>query len=60
MSEYSVKPNDFFDRLITITVHVIFWIIVTFVLPIISLGLRLFLKKSQNTSDHIPESPQDS
>ena len=60
MSEYSVKPNDFFDRLITITVHVIFWIIVTFVLPIISLGLRLFVKKSQIKSDHTLETLQDS
>ena len=60
MSEYNVKPNDFFDRLLTITIHVIFWIIVTFVLPIISIGLRLFLKESQITSDHTPENLQDS
>ena len=60
MSKYNIKPNGFFDRLIIITVHLIFWVIVTFVLPIISLGLRLFVKKSQIKSDHTLETLQDS
>ena len=59
MLDNEVKSNIIVNGLIVIGVYFIFWIVVTIVLPIISLGLRLFLKESQIKGDHIPETLQD-
>jgi len=60
MSENVAKPNAIISGSIIIAVYFIFWVIITVVLPIISLGLRLFLKESQITKDQVSESMEDS
>ena len=45
---------------IIIAVYFIFWVIVTVVLPIISIGLRLYSKESQIINDQAPDTLQDS
>ncbi len=60
MRENNANPNTIFDRSILIAVYFIFWIIVTFFLPIISIGLRLYSKESQiingTNQDHLQDS----
>ena len=60
MSENAAKPNAFINGSIIIAVYFIFWVIVTVVLPIISIGLRLYSKESQIINDHTPDTVQDS
>ena len=60
MSENAAKPNAIINGSIIIAVYFIFWVIVTVVLPIISIGLRLYSKESQSKNDHTPDSVQDS
>ena len=52
MSENAAKPNAIINGSIIIAVYFIFWVIVTVVLPIISIGLRLYSKESQIINDH--------
>ena len=60
MSENTAKPNAIINGSIIIAVYFIFWVIVTVVLPIISIGLRLYSKESQSINDHTPDTVQDS
>ena len=59
MSENAAKPNAIINGSIIIAVYFIFWVIVTVVLPIISIGLRLYSKESQNINDQTPDTVQD-
>ena len=60
MSENSTNPNAIINGSIIIAVYFIFWVIVTVVLPIISIGLRLYSKESQSINDQTPDTVQDS
>ena len=60
MSKNAAKPNAIINGSIIIAVYFIFWVIVTVVLPIISIGLRLYSKESQIINDHTPDTVQDS
>ena len=60
MSENTSKPNAIINGSIIIAVYFIFWVIVTVVLPIISIGLRLYSKESQIKNDHTPDTVYDS
>ena len=60
MSENAAKPNAIINGSIIIAIYFIFWVIVTVVLPIISIGLRLYSKESQIINDHTQDTVQDS
>ena len=60
MSENAAKPNAIINGSIIIAVYFIFWVIVTVVLPIISIGLRLYSKESQIINDQDPDILKDS
>ena len=60
MTENTAKPNAIINGSIIIAVYFIFWVIVTVVLPIISIGLRLYSKESKIINDHTPDTVQDS
>ena len=60
MSENAAKPNAIINGSIIIAVYFIFWVIVTVVLPIISIGLRLYSKESQIKNDQAQDTLQDS
>ena len=60
MSENAAKPNAIINGSIIIAVYFIFWVIATVVLPIISIGLRLYSKESQIINDQASDSLQDS
>jgi len=60
MTENAAKPNAIINGSIIIAVYFIFWVIVTIVLPIISIGLRLYSKESQSINNHTPDTVQDS
>ena len=51
MPEYKEKRYTILDRSIMIAVYIVFWIIVTVFLPIISIGLRLYSKESRILND---------
>ena len=59
MSENAAKPNAIINGSIIIVVYFIFWVIVTVVLPIISIGLRLYSKESHIINDQAPDKLQD-
>ena len=60
MLENAAKPNAFINGSIIIAVYFIFWVIVTVVLPIISIGLRLYSKESQIINDQASDTLQES
>ena len=60
MSENAAKSNAILNGSIIIALYFIFWVIVTVVLPIISIGLRLYSKESQIIKDQAPDTLQDS
>ena len=60
MSENAAKTNAILNGTIIIAVYFIFWVIVTVVLPIISIGLRLYSKESQIINDQAQDTLQDS
>ena len=60
MSENTAKLNPIINGSIIIAVYLIFWVIVTVVLPILSIGLRLSSKESQIENDQAPDTLQDS
>ena len=59
MSENAAKPNAIINGSIIIAVYFIFWLIITVVLPIISIGLRLYSKESQIINDQAQDTLQD-
>ena len=60
MSDYIEKSNAIINGSIIIALYFIFLIIVSFLMPIISLGLRLFPKESQFTNDSTQDTLKDS
>ena len=60
MSENAAKPNAIINGSIIIAMYFIFWVIVKVVLPIISIGFRLYSKESQTVNDLAQDSIQDS
>ena len=60
MSENTAKPNAIINGSIIITVYFIFWVIVTVVLPILSIGLRLYSRESKIKNDQAQDTLQDS
>ena len=60
MTENAAKPSAIKNGSIIIAVYFIFWVIVKVVLPIISIGLRLYSKESQIINDHTPDTVHDS
>ena len=60
MQGNTAKPNAIINGSIIIAVYFIFWVIVKVVLPIISIGLRLFSKESQIINDQAPDTLKDS
>ena len=59
MLENKAKPNAIINGSIIIVVYFIFWIIVTVLLPIISIGLRLYSKESQIINNQAQDTLQD-
>ena len=59
MPENAAKPIAIINGSIVIAVYFIFWVIVTVVLPIISIGLRLHSKASQIINDQTPDTIKD-
>ena len=55
MLDNAVKSNIIVNGSIMIGVYFIFWIVVTVVLPILSLGLRLYTKEQGILKDHTQE-----
>ena len=60
MSGNAAKPNTILNGSIIVALYFIFWVIVTVVLPIISIGLRLYSKESQTINEQAPDTLQDS
>ena len=60
MSGNAVKQNGVISGSIIIAIYLIFWVIATVLLPIISVGLRLYSKESQIKNDQAPDTLQDS
>ena len=60
MSENKEKTNNILDRSIMIAIYIVFWIILTVLLPIISIGLRLYSKESKFINDTPHDRLQDS
>ena len=60
MPENAAKPNAIINGSIIIAVYFIFWVIVKVLLPIISIGLRLYSKESQIINDQASDTLQDS
>ena len=60
MPENAAKPNAIINGSIIIAVYLILWVFVKVVLPIISIGLRLFSKESQIINDQAPDTLKDS
>ena len=60
MSDYKAKTNTIIDRTIIFAIYLIFWVIVTVLLPIFSVGLRLFSKVPQIKNNSTKDSLQDS
>ena len=59
MSENAAKPSTIINGSIIIALYFIFWVIVTVMLPIISIGLRLYSKESQIKNDQTPVATKD-
>ena len=60
MSECKAKQDSIFEKLNTIVVSLIFWVIATFLIPIVSLVLRLYTKESKIKNDLTQDNLQDS
>ena len=60
MSEYQAKPNSIINGSIITALYFIIWVIVKLLLPIISIGLRIYTKESQIKNDQIQDNLQDS
>ena len=55
MSTQLTKPKTILNGSLLIALYFIFWIVVTVVLPILSLGLRLYTKEKGILKNHIKE-----
>ena len=52
MNAQFAKPKAILNGSLLIALYFIFWIVVTVVLPILSLGLRLYTKEQGILKDH--------
>ena len=52
MNAQLAKPKAILNGSLLIALYFIFWILVTVVLPILSLGLRLYTKEQGILKDH--------
>ncbi len=59
MLECKAKQNSIFEKLNTIAVSLVFWVIATFLIPIVSLVLRLYSKESKIKTDLTQDNLQD-
>ena len=55
MNAHLAKPIAILNGSLLIALYLIFWIVVTVVLPILSLGLRLYTKEQGILKDHTKE-----
>ena len=55
MNAQLAKSKAILDGSIIITLYFIFWIVVTVVMPILSLGIRLYTKEQSILEDHNQE-----
>jgi len=55
MNAQLAKSKAILNGSLLIALYFIFWIVVTVVLPILSLGLRLYTKEKGILKDHIKE-----
>ena len=55
MNAQFAKPKEILNGSLLIALYFIFWIVVTVVLPILSLGLRLYTKEQGILKDHTKE-----
>ena len=55
MNAQLAKSKAILDGSLIIALYFIFWIVVTVVLPILSLGLRLYTKERGILKDHTQE-----
>ena len=55
MNAQLAKSNAILNGSLLIALYFIFWIVVTVVLPILSLGLRLYTKEQGLLKDHTKE-----
>ena len=59
MSGNAVKQNGVISGSIIIAIFLIFWVIATVLLPIISVGLRLYSKESQIKNEQTQDNLKD-
>ena len=57
MNAQFAKPKAILNGSLLIALYFTFWIVVTVVLPIISLGLRLYTKERDIFKDHTQQEP---
>ena len=57
MNAQLAKPKTILNGSLLIALYFTFWIIVTVILPIISLGLRLYTKERGILKDHTQQEP---
>ncbi len=57
MNAHLVKPKTILNGSLLIALYFAFWIVVTVILPIISLGLRLYTKEQGILKDHTQQEP---
>ena len=57
MNAQLVKPKTILNGSLLIALYFTFWIVVTVILPIISLGLRLYTKERGILKDHTQQEP---
>ena len=55
MNAQLAKSKAILDGSIIITLYFIFWIVVSVVMPILSLGIRLYTKEQSILKDHNQE-----
>ena len=58
MNAQLAKPKTILNGSLLIALYFTFWIVVTVVLPIISLGLRLYTKERGILKDHTQQEPR--
>jgi len=59
MAENSAKPSTIINGSIIFALYFIFWVILIVMLPIISIGLRLYSKESHINNDQTPVTTKD-
>jgi hypothetical protein len=55
MDAYLTKPKAFLNGSLLIGLYFLFWIVIAVVLPILSIGMRLYSKELNILKDHTQE-----